>query len=80
MSEPIGGDHRTGYRVRIIYSEPGFRRRNQDCPPEYSHLFDLPDAPSREAAVREAMTRWDDCIRHSAVGWQRVIKSVSVES
>jgi hypothetical protein len=43
-------------------------------------VFDLPHAPSYDAAVREAMAQWDDCVRHSGVGWQRVIKSVTVES
>ena len=69
-----------GYRVRIVYSEPGFRRRNPHCPAEYTSLFELPHAASREAAVSEALARWDACARHSGVGWRRVIKSVTVES
>lgn len=70
----------TGYRVRIVYSEPGFRRKNPHCPAEYTSLFELPHATSREAAMHEALARWDDYARHSGVGWRRVIKSVTVES
>jgi hypothetical protein len=40
----------------------------------------VPDAPSRDAAVREALAHWDYCIRHSGVGWVRVVKSVTVET
>ena len=69
-----------GYRVRIVYSEPGFRNKNPHCPAEYTSLFDLPHAPSREAAVSEALAQWDYCARHSGVGWVRIIKSVTVES
>ena len=69
-----------GYRVRIVYSEPGFRLKNPHCPPEYTSLFVLPNAASREAAVREALAQWDFCARYSGVGWKRVIKSVTVES
>ena len=78
MSERAGNG--TGYRVRIVYEEPGFRQKNPHCPPEYTSLFDLPDAESREAAVREALAQWDFCALHSGVGWKRVIKSVTVES
>ena len=78
MSESSGS--RAGFRVRIVYEEPGFRQKNPHCPPEYTSLFDLPGATSREAAVREAMAQWDYCARYSGVGWQRVIKSVTVES
>jgi hypothetical protein len=77
MSERIGS--RVGYRVSIVYSEPEFRQRNPHCPPEYTSLFDLPHAESREAAVREALAQWDYCARHSGVGWKRVVKSVTVE-
>jgi hypothetical protein len=80
MSEEIGGGRGAGYRVRIVYSEPGFRRKNPHCPAEYSSVFDVPQAPSYDAAVREAMAQWDDCVRYSGVGWLRVIKSVTVES
>ena len=69
-----------GYRVRIVYSEPGFLRKNPHCPAEYTSLFELPHAASREAAMREALARWDDYALHSGVGWRRVIKSVTVES
>lgn len=78
MSEISG--RRVGYRVRVVYSEPGFRLKNPHCPAEYTSLFDLPDAPSSEAALREALAQWHFCARHSGVGWQRVIKSVTVES
>jgi hypothetical protein len=69
-----------GYRVRITYSEPGFRFRNPHLPSEYSSVFEVPEAKSPDAAVREAMARWDDDLRHSGVGWHRVITSVTVEA
>jgi hypothetical protein len=69
-----------GYRVRVVYSEPGFQLRNPHCPAEYTSLIELPHASSRAAAVREALARWDHDAHHSGVGWRRVIKSVTVES
>jgi len=71
---------RKGYRVRITYSEPGFHWRNPHLPSEYSSVFELPEAKTPDAAVREAMARWDDYLRHSGVGWHRVITSVTVEA
>ena len=68
MSEEIGSGRRAGYRVRII-------RKNPHCPAEYSHVFDLPHAPSHDAAVREAMAEWDYCIRHSGVGIRQSVRS-----
>lgn len=73
------GNRRTGYRVRIVYTEPGFRHRNPHCPKEYSGIFEVAGAVSPDAAVRQALAEWDDCIRHSGVGWKRVIKSLTVE-
>jgi hypothetical protein len=71
---------RAGYRVRIIYSEPGFRHKNPHLPAEYASVFEVPHALTADAAVAEAMKEWNYCIRHSGVGWVRVIKSVTVES
>jgi len=68
-----------GFRVRIIYGEPEFQRRNPQCPQEFSSLFEIPDALSRAEAVRQALTEWDFCVRHSGVSWERVIHSVVVE-
>jgi hypothetical protein len=68
-----------GYRVRIVYAEPGFRRKNPHAPLEYSSVFHVPHAVTADAAVRDAMAEWDYCVRHSGVGWVRVIKSVTVE-
>jgi hypothetical protein len=68
-----------GFRVRIIYREPEFQRRNPDCPQEFSSLFEVPDARSGAEAVRLALTEWDFCVAHSGVSWERVIQAVVVE-
>jgi hypothetical protein len=68
-----------GFRVRIIYREPEFQRRNPHCPREFSSLFEVPDALSGVEAVRRALLEWDFCARHSGVSWERVIQSVVVE-
>lgn len=69
-----------GFRVRIIYREPEFQRRNPDCPREFTSLFEIPAATSGAEAVRLALAEWDHCARHSGVSWERVIQSVIVES
>ena len=68
----------TGYRVRIVYTEPEFQRRNPHCPAEFNGIFEVSDATSHDDAVRRALAEWNFCIRHSGVGWPRVIKSVTV--
>ena len=74
-----GVPRRGGYRVRIVYTEPEFQRRNPDSPSEYSGLFDCPAAHSRREAVRQALDEWDFFARHSGVSWRRLIRSVRVE-
>ena len=69
-----------GFRVRIIYREPEFQRRNPGGPPQFSSLFDLPAATSGAEAVRLALEEWEHCARHSGVSWERVIQAVVVES
>lgn len=76
---PAGGPP-NGYRVRIVYTEPEFQRRNPHSPPEFTGIFDVTGAASHDEAVRRALAEWDHCVRHSGVGWKRVIKSVTVES
>jgi hypothetical protein len=80
MAHEPGAARRRGYRVRIVYTEPEFRRRNPDCPGEFSSLFEVPGATSYDDAVRRALEEWDFCARHSGVGWVRHIRSVTVES
>ncbi len=80
MSEGIDARRRRGYRVRIIYTEPEFQRRNPHRPPEFSSLFEFPGAVSRDDAVRQALSEWEFCLRHTRVNWTRAIKSVLVES
>jgi hypothetical protein len=80
MSQGIDTGRPRGYRVRIVYTEPEFQRRNPRCPPEFSSLFEFPGAVSRDAAVRQALSEWEFCLRHTRVGWTRAIKSVLVES
>jgi len=75
-----GGGRPIGYRVRIVYTEPEFQRRNPHCPPEFSGLFEVRDAASPDEAVRRALVEWNFCARHSGVGWPRVITSVTVET
>lgn len=74
------GGRPNGYRVRIVYTEPGFQRRNPHCPPEFTGVFDITGAVSYDDAVRRALAEWDEYIRNSGVGWTRVIKSVIVET
>ena len=69
----------SGFRVRIIYREPEFQRRNPQCPQQFSSLFEIHDALTSAEAVRRALTEWDFCVRHSGVSWERVIQSVVVE-
>ena len=78
-NRPRGG-RPAGYRVRIVCTEPEFQRRNPHCPAEFSGIFEVSDATSHDDAVRRALAEWNFCIRHSGVGWPRVIKSVTVES
>jgi hypothetical protein len=78
-NRPRGG-RPTGYRVRIVYTEPEFQRRNPHCPPEFSGVFQVSNALSHDDAVRQALAEWNFCIRHSGVAWPRVIKSVIVET
>ena len=66
-------------RVRIVYTEPEFQRRNPHCPPEFSGIFEITDAASPDEAVQRALAEWNFCARHSQVSWPRVIKSVTVE-
>jgi hypothetical protein len=78
MGESLGrGPH--GYRVRIVYSEPEFHRRNPHCPETYSSVFDLPEAETPEVAVRAAEAHFSYCAYYSGVSWRRVIKSITVE-
>ena len=69
-----------GYRVRIVYLEPGFRVWNPECPEEYSSEFVYAGARSSAEARRMALAEWDFCKRYSWVGWRRVIKSITVIS
>lgn len=80
MAQGLGAGGRREYRVRIIYTEPEFQRRNPHCPPEFSSLFECPGAASYDDAARQALSEWQFCLRHTQVGWTRVIKSVIVES
>jgi hypothetical protein len=80
MIQGVDQERRTGYRVRIVYTEPEFQRRNPHCPPEFCGVIDVPDAMSRDEALRRALADWDFCARHSSVSWARVIKSVIIES
>jgi len=74
-----GEARRAGYRVQIIYTEPEFQMRNPQCPPEFSCSRHNPEAESPQEAVREAVDYFDLCAEHSAVGWRRIIKSVTVK-
>lgn len=80
LGQPSAGlPRRNGYRVRIVYTEPEFQRRNPEAPSEYASLFDFPQAHSDLEAIRQALAEWDFCARHSGVGWQRLIRSVKIE-
>ncbi len=74
--ENTPGTHR--YRVRIVYTEPGFRVWNPDCPEEFSSEFVYAGARSPAEARRMALTEWDFCKCYSRVSWRRVIKSITV--
>jgi hypothetical protein len=80
MTQGSRSSRPTGYRVRIVYTEPAFQRRNPHCPPEFCGVFEVAEAVSYDDAVRRALAEWDFCVRNSGVGWRRVIKSVIVES
>jgi hypothetical protein len=80
MAQEIGTAGRGGIMVRIIYTEPEFQRRNPQSPREFTSLFEMPGSISHAEAVRRALEEWDFCARHSGVSWERVIRSVSVES
>lgn len=80
MTQGSAVARRPGFRVRIVYREPEFQRRNPHCPLEFTSLFDCPGAASGVEAVRMALAEWDFCARHPGVSWMRVIRSVIVES
>ena len=80
MTHGTDAAHGRGYRVRIIYTEPEFQRRDPHVPLEFSCLFEFPAAISHDDAACQALSEWDFCLRHTCVGWARVIKSMSVES
>jgi hypothetical protein len=69
---------RPGYRVRIVYTEPGFRRRNPHAPPEYQFVYAGVAAKTEEEAIRLVRQRFWELTGQSWVHWQRYLKAVSV--
>ncbi|HEU4401322.1 MAG TPA: hypothetical protein VFT43_04385, partial [Candidatus Polarisedimenticolia bacterium] len=75
LPPPATGPVRAGYRIRLVYTEPEFQRRNPQCPPEFAITYLGIPARSERQAVDLVLEEWRRCSRHSRVAWFREIKS-----
>ena len=66
------------YKVTIYYREPGYAQRNGAAEQTYRGSF-IVQATDEQAAVRRAVSEFDQMARLSSVSWIRVIEKVVCE-